>query len=578
MRIPGGDDRRQQLKQAAKEAAKQAAKQAAKKLLKLAFKKLLASLAPLIISNWPLVLGFIAALLLFASVYAAMPHNQFLTGVKPSAHDAEIRQEAEKLAAENNVKDTWLSRGDGTRERLGYLADKNGSDAKLINQWGDIYAPALYKAFQDSEENKLEDTGWVKKEIEKIAADLRPRFFYKESTVTVRGKDGSYSSTVFLLTEADTIRGHYTYEYEWVTESSGGGSITYEQLKDVKLVGYKWQRLEDYLQEYLDAPKEQVGIARQMVFESGQGFTARQEWLAWLTEVFGGATWASGAMVPPELMSYFREAEQTCGIPWWFLAAVAMTESSFNPAAENARTGCYGLMQVSPENWLHYAPLLGFDADRDKDNPRAQIMVGAYLLKNYLGGIDWGGDWQEATLPGLTFYSGYRTFGKVDDLAKERCRQEYASKVWALAEAFKSAPAAWPVPGHTEISSYFGYRTHPITGKRTFHEGIDIPAPAGTPVVSVSGGIAYVTPESRSGGYGNLVVVKDALYEYYYAHLSEVSVVSGQTLRPGDQIGLVGYTGNCSPPGPAGAHLHFGVKPLDGQQFIDPLEFLKGVR
>jgi murein DD-endopeptidase MepM/ murein hydrolase activator NlpD len=205
-------------------------------------------------------------------------------------------------------------------------------------------------------------------------------------------------------------------------------------------------------------------------------------------------------------------------------------------------------------------------------------MVGAYLLKNYLVNINWDGDWKEATLNGLTFYSGYRTFGKVDGLAKERCREEYASKIWALAETFKGAPAAWPVPGYTTISSYFGYRVHPVTGKWTFHNGIDIPAPAGTPVVSVSGGIAYVTPESQSGGYGNLVVVKDGLYEYWYAHLSAFSVVSGQMLRPGDQIGLVGYTGDCSPPGPEGAHLHFGVKPLDGQQFIDPLEFLKGVR
>lgn len=575
MFIPGGD--RRQLKQAAEEAAKQAAKQVAKKLAKAAFKKLLASLAPVIVSFLPVILAVLAALSLFAAIYVTMPENQYYTGVTPSAHDAEIRQEAEKLTAENNVKDTWLTRKDGRRERLGYLADKYGSDAKIISQWGDAYAPALQKALQTATEDKLADLGWVKGEIKKLAFDLRPKFEYKESTVTVCSKDGCDSYTVFLLTEADTIRGHYTYEYEWVTESSGGGSITYERLKDTKLVGYKWQRLEDYLQKYLDVPKEQVEIARQMVFESGQGFTARREWLAWLTEVYGGAAWASGAMVPPELMTYFREAEQTYGIPWWFLAAVAMTESTFNPSAENAKTGCYGLMQVSPKNWRHYAPQLGFDAERDRDNPRAQIMVGAYLLKNYLGSVDWNGDWKEATLEGLTFYSGYRTFGKIDDLAKERCRQEYASKIWALAESFKGAPAAWPVPGHTWISSYFGYRTHPITGKWSFHNGIDIPAPVGAPVVSVSGGIAYITPESQSGGYGNLVVVKDGMYEYCYAHLSVVSVVSGQMLRPGDQVGLVGYTGNCSPPGPAGAHLHFGVKPLDGKQFIDPLEFLKGV-
>ncbi|MGQ9825512.1 MAG: M23 family metallopeptidase [Desulfotomaculales bacterium] len=575
MFIPGGDRRR--LKEAAREAKKQALKILVKKLLKMALKKLLAAIAPLVISWWPVVLAFFAALLLFAAIYAAMPQNQYLTGVEPSAHDAEILREAEEQTAENNVKDTWLTRRNGARERLGYLADNYGRETALplINSWGDIYAPALQKALQESADNKLEDMGWVKGELKKLAFDLRPKFEYKESTVTVCNKDGECDSyTVFLLTEADTIRGHYVFKYEWATEHyPGGGSRTYEKPVGQELVGPKWRRLEEYLQKYLDIPEKDAPLARQMVFEAGQGFTARKEWLTWLTEVFGGASWASGAMVPPELMAYFREAEQTYGLPWWFLAAVAMTESSFNPSAENARTGCYGLMQVSPENWQAYAPKLGFDPDRDKDNPRAQIMVGAYLLKNYLGGVNWEGDWKEATLDGLTFYGGFRTAGRVDDLAKERCRQEYASKIWALAETFKSAPAAWPVPGYYEISSYYGYRTHPITGKWTFHEGIDIPAPEGAPVVSVSGGIAYVYPEPEAGGYGNLVVVKDGMYEYYYAHLLYASVVSGQMLRPGDQIGGVDNTGSST-----GNHLHFGVKPLDSQQFIDPLEFLKGVR
>jgi murein DD-endopeptidase MepM/ murein hydrolase activator NlpD len=229
-------------------------------------------------------------------------------------------------------------------------------------------------------------------------------------------------------------------------------------------------------------------------------------------------------------------------------------------------------MQVSPENWQAYAPKLGFDPARDATNPRAQILVGAYILKGYLpSSVDWNGNWKEATLKGLTWYAGYRTAGEVDRAAMERCRREYASKVWPYAETFKSAPAAWPVPGYYEISSPFGWRIHPITGARTFHDGIDIPAPEGTPVVSVSGGIAYATPESQSGGYGNLVVVKDALYEYYYAHLSSFSVVSGAMIKPGDPVGAVGSTGVST-----GPHLHFGVKPLDGQQFIDPLSLLKG--
>jgi len=549
--------------------AKQLAKQAAKKLAKAALKKAVTALAPLLISFTPLVLAVLAAIILFAAVYGSMPQDQSLTGVLPTAQDTIIRSNAELEVAKNNVKETWLVSHKGS-QLLGYLADRYGSDRKIINKWGDAYAPALYKALQTAGEDKLADIGWLNSEIKKLAGALRPFFYYKESFVTVCGEDGCETYIVYLLTEANTIRGNYRYTYEWVTEYFEGGSITYERLKDTVLVGPKWVRLENYLKKYLDVPEgENVTLARQMVFEVGEGFSARKEWLEWLNTAFGNtAAWASGAMVPAELRAYFDEAAQRFGIPSWFLAAVAMKESSFIPAATGRDgTGSYGLMQTLPENWDRYAPILGFDPAADKDNPRAQILVGAYMLASYGFHVNWDGpDWKEESLPVLVAYNAGP--GKVGNPGMtEYVRKNYAEPIWAYAESFK-VRTTWPVPGYTEISSGYGIRVHPITGERKMHDGIDIVAPMGATVVSVSGGIAYSGYEA--GGYGNYVVVKDATYEYLYGHLSSVNVVSGQTVIPGTKLGEVGSTGAST-----GPHLHFGICPLDSGQWIDPLLVLR---
>lgn len=104
------------------------------------------------------------------------------------------------------------------------------------------------------------------------------------------------------------------------------------------------------------------------------------------------------------------------------------------------------------------------------------------------------------------------------------------------------------------ISSGYGMRKSPFSRKATFHGGIDIAAPSGTPVHASRAG--KVTFSGIARGYGNLVIVEhDYGYETYYGHLSRLLVRTGETVEQGSKLGLVGSTGLST-----GPHLHFEVR------------------
>lgn len=110
-----------------------------------------------------------------------------------------------------------------------------------------------------------------------------------------------------------------------------------------------------------------------------------------------------------------------------------------------------------------------------------------------------------------------------------------------------------PVSGG-RVSSEFGMRTHPISGKRKMHTGIDIAAPAGTRVNSMKEG--KVVFAGQKGGYGNMVIVDHGNgVTTRYAHLSSINVRPGDSVDAGQKLGGVGSTGNST-----GNHLHFEVR------------------
>ncbi|WP_386390774.1 M23 family metallopeptidase [Streptomyces palmae] len=123
-----------------------------------------------------------------------------------------------------------------------------------------------------------------------------------------------------------------------------------------------------------------------------------------------------------------------------------------------------------------------------------------------------------------------------------------------------------PVDNHTMGTPY---RKAGSAWSSGYHTGVDFPVPAGTAVKAIGGG--KVVSAGWGGAYGNQVVIRHADGKYsQYAHLSSLSVSAGQTVTPGQQLGLSGATGNAF-----GPHLHFEVRTGPGYgSDIDPLGYL----
>ncbi len=117
------------------------------------------------------------------------------------------------------------------------------------------------------------------------------------------------------------------------------------------------------------------------------------------------------------------------------------------------------------------------------------------------------------------------------------------------------------------LTSGFGPRTHPIDGQWKEHDGVDIDAKEGTPILAYEAGqIEYVGESPSYGLY--LQIRHDDGFASFYAHCSSISVKQGQWVAVGQEVAKVGQTGNVT-----GPHLHFELK-KDGQR-VDPVAYIE---
>ena len=117
---------------------------------------------------------------------------------------------------------------------------------------------------------------------------------------------------------------------------------------------------------------------------------------------------------------------------------------------------------------------------------------------------------------------------------------------------YASTPSVWPVRGW--VTSPFGNRTSPFSGILKFHEGMDIAAQTGTPVLSPADGV--VIKAGFGTGYGNMVEISHGYgIKTLFAHNSRLNVKAGQRIKRGDVIAYVGDSGSST-----GPHLHYEVR------------------
>ncbi|MCO4754616.1 MAG: M23 family metallopeptidase [Bacteriovoracaceae bacterium] len=128
----------------------------------------------------------------------------------------------------------------------------------------------------------------------------------------------------------------------------------------------------------------------------------------------------------------------------------------------------------------------------------------------------------------------------------------------------RSTPTILPSVGW--ITSYFGHRVSPYAGKVKMHEGLDVGAPFGTPIVAPADGV--ITFAGHKPGFGNFVQIDHGYgIETIYAHAQKVIAKNGQRIKRGNLIAKVGSTGYST-----GPHLHYEVR-VNGIA-VDPLYFV----
>ena len=145
-----------------------------------------------------------------------------------------------------------------------------------------------------------------------------------------------------------------------------------------------------------------------------------------------------------------------------------------------------------------------------------------------------------------------------------------AAEKEALADAdrinYDGGMFTWPCPSYVRISSEFGNRMHPTLGVEKFHDGVDMAAPGGSPILAAYYGRVCAT--GYTGAMGNYIIIDhgDDLYTLYM-HASAIYVSQGEFVSAGQKIAAVGSTGRST-----GNHLHFGVR-LNGN-YVSPWNYL----
>ncbi len=150
-------------------------------------------------------------------------------------------------------------------------------------------------------------------------------------------------------------------------------------------------------------------------------------------------------------------------------------------------------------------------------------------------------------------------------LKEQQILDDLAERAGERVERWAATPSIWPVKGH--ITSKFGPRISPFTGKKAFHSGLDIGSPRGRVIKApASGKVVVAAYDTR---LGNFIRINHGFgIETTYGHLAKMLVKYGKKVKRGDVIGLVGSSGKFS----TGPHLHYQVAIND--KVVNPVQYI----
>ena len=277
-------------------------------------------------------------------------------------------------------------------------------------------------------------------------------------------------------------------------------------------------------------------------------------------------------LVPAYLVPLFTGAADSsgCGLTPALLAAQSQVESGYHVDAISS-AGAVGIMQFLPSTWA----VEGIDGDHDGVvsiiDPADAIYSAAKLDCQNLVAVHAAGIAGDPIALMLAAYNaGLGTVQGCRCLPAITQTQNYVAEILRIAPTLADPPVTavsppgqmtYPLAAPAVVTQTYG----PHAGG-TFHPGIDLAAPAGTPVLAATDGA--VTYASWESGYGNYICLQaTAVLSTCYAHLAVIDVTVGQQVGPGQVLGAEGSTGDST-----GPHLHFEVRINGGT--VDPASYL----
>jgi murein DD-endopeptidase MepM/ murein hydrolase activator NlpD len=153
-----------------------------------------------------------------------------------------------------------------------------------------------------------------------------------------------------------------------------------------------------------------------------------------------------------------------------------------------------------------------------------------------------------------------------DIAASKRVLKNFKKFLEARDEIIQKIPNNWPIIGGGFLTSTFGTRRSPFTGKWAMHQGVDVSWWPGAPVRATADGVVVFA--GMKGGYGRTVQIQHEYgFQTLYGHLSRIVAYEGKRVQKGDIIAFLGRTGRAT-----GFHLHYEVR--IGTTAVDPMIFM----